>query len=165
MMFVDGMRERGIGMSKSKLVVMEKKSLTKGLVAGLIGGLVGTVAKTFAERLFPAKTHEGLAAATGTGLALTTASAPAAEGFHWAIGTLAGAAYGALVEYYPAASSKDGASFGVVLGSLTHEGIPALGLEAEPVGQTMLERGGEMTSYIAYGVVTETVRGWVRRVL
>ena len=71
-----------------------------------------------------------------------------------------------MAEFYPAATAKDGASFGLALGTLTHEGaLPAMGLSAEPEDQTMRERASEMTSHVVYGVVTEFVRRWVRKVL
>jgi putative membrane protein len=158
-------------MSEAKVVGRER-SLVKGLVAGLIGGLAGTVAKTLAERMFPPRTHgeaeppEVLAEkVAGHALAPATRAA-AAEGIHWGFGAAAGAAYGALVEYFPAASAKEGASFGLALEGLTHEGaLPVLGLSAEPEEMTTRERASEVTSHVVYGVATEMVRGFVRRLL
>jgi putative membrane protein len=163
-------------MGRTSVAVMRRKSLAKGLIAGLIGGLVGTAAKMFAERIFPPRGRgeagppelmvEGLAGHV-SGHELTPAvSAAASKGIHWGFGGVAGAAYGAVAEYYPIATAKDGASFGLVLGSLTQDGaLPAMGLAAEPEGQTVRERGSEMTSHIVYGVVTEKVRRLVRRLL
>ena len=149
-----------------------KRSLAKGLVAGLIGGLAGTVAKTFAERMFSPRTHgaakaEELAAERVAGHALAPAGrAAAAQGIRWGFGAAVGAAYGALVEYFPAASAKEGASFGLALEGLTHEAaLPALGLAGEPEEMTAREQASEMTSHVVYGVATELVRGLVRRVL
>ena len=146
------------------------RSLAKGLIAGLIGGLVGTIAKTLAERLFPPRTQgepepsERLAERVAGQSLGPDAKAAAAEGIHWGFGAVAGAAYGALAEYYPAATSKDGASFGMALEALTHEGaLPALGLSADPEDMTMRERASEMTSHVVYGVATEMVRGFVRK--
>jgi putative membrane protein len=147
-----------------------ERSLVKGLVAGLIGGLVATAAKTFAERMFPPHVHgeaepEELAAERAAGHALTRVErAESSETIRWGFGAAAGAAYGALAEYYPAATAKEGASFGLVLETLTHEGaLPALGLAAGPEDQTLRERTSEITSHVVYGVVTETVRRFVRR--
>jgi putative membrane protein len=71
-----------------------------------------------------------------------------------------------VVEYYPAASAKDGATFGVALSSLTHGTVlPAMGLSAVPEEQTVRERTSEMASHVLFGVVTETVRRVVRRML
>jgi putative membrane protein len=127
----------------SKIAVVRKKSLAKGLVAGLIGGLIATAAKTFAERMFPPRAYgepdpTDLIAERVAGHELTPATKTA----------------------------KEGASFGLALGTLTHgTALPALGLSAEPEDQTVRERTSEMTSHVVYGVVTEMVRGFVRRFL
>lgn len=152
------------------------RSLVKGMVAGLIAGLIATAAKTLAERIFPPRTHgepepaDELAGEIGEHLAGHTLSPgaheAASESIHWAFGAVAGAAYGALAEYYPAATAKDGATFGVALGGLMHDGaLPALGLAAEPEDQTLRERASEVSSHLVYGVVAETVRRTVRRML
>jgi putative membrane protein len=151
---------------------VKQRSLMKGLIAGLVGGLAGTIAMTFAERMFPPHTHgepgpSELAADSIADYALAPATrAIAAEGIRWGFGAAAGAAYGALAEYYPAATAKEGASFGVVLETLTHEGaLPVLGLAAEPEQQTTRERASEITSHVVYGMATELVRGLIRRCL
>jgi putative membrane protein len=70
------------------------------------------------------------------------------------------------VEYYPAATVRDGAGFGMALSSLTQGTVlPAMGLAAKPEDQTARERTSEMASHVVYGVVTETVRRVVRRIL
>jgi putative membrane protein len=90
----------------------------------------------------------------------------ATDAIHWGFGALTGAAYGALVEYYPAATAKDGATFGIALSSLTHGTVlPAMGLGAKPEEQTARERTSEMATHVVYGVVTETVRRVVRKML
>jgi len=54
----------------------------------------------------------------------------------------------------------------MALASLTHESaLPAMGLAAEPEDQTTRERTSEMASHVVFGVVTETVRRVVRRML
>jgi putative membrane protein len=149
-----------------------QRSLAKGIIAGLIGGLIGTLAKTFAERMFPPRTHgepeppEVLAEQVAGHELDSDTKAVAAEAIHWGFGAAVGAAYGALAEYYPAATAKEGASFGMALEALTHESaLPALGLSASPEDQTVRERASEMTSHVVYGVTTETVRGFVRKLL
>jgi putative membrane protein len=148
------------------------RSLAKGLLAGLIGGLIATAAKTLAERIYPPRTHgepeppdvmaEKLVGHELVGMQKEVAT----EAIHWGFGALTGAAYGALAEYYPAATTKDGAGFGMALSSLTHGTmLPAMGLSAEPEEQTARERTSEMASHVVYGVVTETVRRVVRRML
>lgn len=148
------------------------KSLIKGIVAGLIGGLVATAAKTIAERVYPPRTHgepepPAVLAEKLAGHELAASQkAVAVETIHWGFGALTGAAYGALAEFYPAATAKDGAGFGMALASLTHEGaLPAMGLSAPPEQQTTRERTSEMASHAIFGVVTETVRRVVRKIL
>jgi putative membrane protein len=149
-----------------------ERSLAKGLLAGLVGGLVATAAKSLAERIYPPRTNgepeppdvlaEKLAGHELTG----TQREIATETIHWGFGALTGAAYGALAEYYPSATSKDGAGFGMALSSLTHGTmLPAMGLSAEPEEQTTRERTSEMATHLVYGVVTETVRRIVRKML
>ena len=159
-------------MSKTKVAVVKEKSLGKALIAGLIGGLVATAAKTFADRMFPSHSHgepqpSELLAERVAGHDLTPAEKNVTtEAIHWGFGATVGAAYGVIAEYYPAATAREGASFGLALGTLTHQGaLPALGLAAEPEKQTFVERTSEMTSHVVYGVVTETVRSFVRRFL
>jgi putative membrane protein len=148
------------------------RSLAKGLLAGLIGGLAATAAKTLAEKVFPPRTHgepepPAVLAEKIFGHRLEGAQKLAAmETIHWGFGAMTGAAYGALAEYYPAATSKDGAAFGMALTSLTHgTALPAMGLSAEPEEQTFREKSSEMATHVVYGVVTETVRRVVRKML
>ena len=155
------------------------KSLAKGLLAGLIGGLVAIAVKTVVENIYRPQSNEEPthgepepAAALVDKMAGHELTGPgpektvAVETIHWGFGALSGAAYGALAEYYPAATAKDGAGFGMALASLTGEtALPALGLSAEAEERTPRERTGEMASHVAFGMVTETVRRLVRRVL
>ncbi|NYF90868.1 DUF1440 domain-containing protein [Tunturiibacter empetritectus] len=148
------------------------RSLAKGLLAGLIGGLVSTAAKTLAEKIYPPRTHGEpepplVLAEKIAGHRLEGAKKLAAmETIHWSFGALTGAAYGALAEYYPQATAKDGAGFGMALTSLTHgTALPALGLSAELEDQTTRERTSEMATHVVYGMVTETVRRVVRKML
>jgi putative membrane protein len=148
------------------------RSLAKGLLAGLIGGLVATAAKTLAEKIYPPRTHGepepfALLAEKLAGHELSIAQKEVAvERLNWGFGALTGAAYGALAEYYPQATAKDGAGFGMALTSLTQgTALPALGLSAEPEDQTTRERTSEIASHVVYGVVTETVRRVVRKML
>jgi len=77
-----------------------------------------------------------------------------------------GAAYGALAEYFPAATAKEGATFGLTLMTLTHEtALPAMGLSEEAGDQSARERTSEATSHLIYGLVAERVRSFVRQLL
>lgn len=144
----------------------------KGLVAGLAGGIAATAAKTIAERIYPPRTHgepepseEVAEKMAGHPLDDTTEEI-AAEALHWGFGAAAGAFYGVLAEYYPAATAKEGASFGLALMTLTHnKALPAMGLGEEPEDQTLRERSSEAATHVLYGVVAERVRGWVRAAL
>jgi putative membrane protein len=145
-----------------------EKSLAKGMLAGLIGGLVATAAKSIAEKVYPPRTHgepeppaapaERVSAEVGHKLTKTEETV-AAGTIHWGFGALTGLAYGALAEYFPAATAKDGASFGLALATLTHE----TALPAEYQEQTVGERSSEIATHVVYGVMVETVRRFVRK--
>jgi putative membrane protein len=146
-----------------------QKDIAKGLVAGMIGGLVATAAKSVAERIYPPRTHgepeppEVLAEKVAGHELSGPTKTLAAESIHWTFGAAAGAAYGALAEFYPSATGRHGASFGMTLMALTHEGaLPAAGLSAQPADQTTREKSSEMVTHVLFGVVTETVRRFVR---
>lgn len=149
------------------------KSLWKGLAAGLVAGLVATAAKTLAERVYPPRVQgdpeppEEVLSERIAGHPLgEEAKVAAAEAIHWGFGAAAGAFYGALAEFYPAATSKEGANFGLVLMSLTHSGaLPAMGLEAPPEQQSRREQTSEAATHVLYGVVAESVRSFVRKML
>jgi putative membrane protein len=52
----------------------------------------------------------------------------------------------------------------MALSSLTHGSVlPAMGLSEDPEDQTLRERTSEMAALVTYGVVTETVRRFVRK--
>jgi putative membrane protein len=152
---------------------MRPKSLAKGIVAGLIGGLVATAAKSLAERIYAPRPHdepeppELLAENVASGHELTVVQKKVSpEAIRWGFGAATGAAYGALAEYIPTVTSKDGANFGMALVTLTHQGaLPMIGLAAHPGEQTAREKTSEITSHVVYGIVTETVRRVVRRML
>lgn len=146
-----------------------ERSLMKGLIAGAVAGLVATAAKSIAERIYPPRAHDEPAptetlAEKLAGHELAPASKElASRSLHWGFGAAAGAVYGALVEYYPAAAAKEGASFGLALMALTHEGaLPALGVEPPAEEQTTREHTSEAASHVLYGVVAERVRSLVR---
>jgi putative membrane protein len=149
-----------------------ERSLMKGLVAGLIAGLAATAAKSLAERIYPPRIHgepeppavlaEKIAGHELHGEAKTVA----VEAIHWGFGAAAGAAYGVLAEYYPAATAKEGASFGLALMALTHEGaLPAMGLSEPPEEQSSREHSSEAATHLLFGVVAERVRSLVRGML
>ena len=160
------------GLTQDEDVQRFSKSLLKGLLAGMVGGLVATAAKTMAEKVYPPRIHgepeppSTLADKLTGGHLSGTQKAVATEAIHWGFGALTGAAYGALAEFYPAATAKEGASFGLTLAALTHESaLPAMGLSAEPRQQTQREQTSEMITHVVFGVVTEVVRSLTRKLL
>ena len=147
----------------------EAPSLWKGLAAGLAAGLVATAAKTLAEKFYPPRIHgepdpSGLLSERIAGHPLDrTTGLVATESIHWGFGAAAGAFYGALAEFYPAATSKEGANFGLVLMALTHQGVlPAIGLSAPAEQQSEREQTSEAATHLIFGVVAERVRSLVR---
>lgn len=150
----------------------EAPSLWKGLTAGLAAGLVATAAKTLAEKLYPPRVHgepepSELLADRIAGHHLDhSTQLVATESIHWGFGAAAGAFYGALAEFYPAATSKEGANFGLVLMALTHQGVlPAIGLSAPADQQSEREQASEAATHLIFGVVAERVRSIVRDII
>lgn len=147
-------------------------NLLKGALAGLVGGLIATAAKSAAEKIYPPRTHGEpeppavLAEKVGQPPYPTKEKKLVEEGIHWGFGALAGAAYGVIAELYPQVTAKQGATFGLALMTVAHEGaLPALGLAASPEEQHGREKRSEMATHIVYGVVCETVRSVVRKAL
>jgi len=148
------------------------KDILKGAIAGLIGGLVAAAAKSAAEKLYPPRIHGEpeppalLAEKLGEPRKETDEKKLVEGSMHWVFGAAAGAAYGAIAEVYPQITGKYGANFGMTLMAVNHEGIlPALGLAAPPAEQEGREQRSEMVTHVVYGVVCETVRMAVRKVL
>ena len=153
-------------------VEVTERSLWKGALAGLIGGIIATAPKSLAEKPSPPRTHgepeppEVLAEKIAGHPLDAESKEIASETIHWAFGALTGAAYGALAEFYPKATAKEGATFGLALMSLTHESaLPSMGLAAPPEEQTTREHTSEAASHLLYGTVTERVRSMVRKAL
>jgi putative membrane protein len=151
---------------------MRERSLAKGLLAGLVAGLVATAAKSIAEKYYPPRTHgepeppDVLADKLAGHPLHGSEKAIASEAIHWGFGAGVGAVYGALAEYYPAATAKEGATFGLALMTLTHEtALPAMGLSASAEEQTPREHSSEAATHLLYGVVAERVRRFVRGLL
>lgn len=147
-----------------------KRSVLKGALAGLIGGLAGAGAKMVSEQIFPPRVQGQtpppvVLAEQMAGHSLAPGEkAAAVESIHWAFGALAGAVYGAMVEYEPSFGAWKGAAFGITLNKLTHESLlPKMGLSAPTEQQPARERISEWVSHAAYGAVTDSVRRLVRR--
>ena len=138
-------------MSKTKVAATKQRSLAKGLIAGAVGGLIGAVAMAVAERMFAPQSKED--------------SEPQnpVEGIHWGFGVAVGAAYGAVAEFYPAATAKEGATFGMAIEGLAQRGVLPLPAKAAEPDETLRELASDISSRVVYGIATETVRGFVRK--
>ena len=152
--------------------ISNQRSLWKGLAAGALAGIAATAAKTVAEKFYPPRVHGEteppavLAEYLAGGPLDASSKIAATEAIHWGFGAAAGAFYGALVEFYPAASAKGGASFGLALMTLTHEtALPALHLSEPADKQSPREHTSEAASHLLYGVVAERVRSILRGLL
>jgi putative membrane protein len=150
----------------------KQRSAFKGALAGLIGGLAGAGAKIVAEQIFPPRSDRQTPAPLV--LAERVAGHPlnaeekqtALESIHWAFGALAGAIYGAAVEYEPTLGAWKGAAFGITLNKMTHESLlPKMGLSAPTETRPARERVSEWVSHAVYGVVTDAVRRAARKAL
>jgi putative membrane protein len=156
-------------MSETKVATGRQRSLAKGLFAGLIGGLAGMVARTYVERILAPQVPDG--------------TTPPTEPIRWGYGATVGAAYGAVAEFYPDVTAKQGASFGLTLGALTNGGAqpasivgswpfltmaqsrmqPAPSLSVKP--ETKQKLSSEIPAQVAYGIATELTRRVIRKVL
>ena len=148
------------------------RSIAKGIVAGLIGGIVATAAKHAVERAYPPRKDSDseppvlVTRKIGRFELTVRQKRIASQTMHWGVGAAAGAAYGAAAEIYPPATSKQGASFGMALIALNQDNIlPAMRFGEKKKTQSKREHTSELVSFVAYGVVTETVRRIVRRMI
>ncbi|MFP5233428.1 MAG: DUF1440 domain-containing protein [Acidobacteriota bacterium] len=149
--------------------IESERSLVKGLVAGLVAGLAATAAQAAVEIIYPPRhaeepTWDEAPAEKQAGLGLEPSQPRRTnKTIRWGVGALAGAAYGALAEFYPAATQEQGAIFGLALMILTEETVPS-NFEAfqEQAGRAP---GGDSSSHIVSGMVAERVRSVLRRML
>ncbi len=145
--------------------IESERSLVKGLLAGLVAGLAAAAAQSVARALDPPRMaqdpesdHLTADKPTEPGLEPTQPTR-ASRTIPWGVGALVGAAYGALAEFYPAATQSQGAIFGLVLMILTEEtAAPKIELPPEPAGS-------ESSIHLVSGVVAEQVRGVLRGML
>lgn len=147
-------------------------NLLKGLVAGMVGGLVGTAVKSLAEEVFPPRAPEQdsppvIAAERVAGEPLTETQKQVAEqSIHWTFGTVTGGVYGALTEAVPQVGAGYGVPFAGALFVAAHEAaLPALDLEGGITEQPASEQINELITHVAYGVTTDLVRRYVRKLL
>lgn len=145
-------------------------SFGKGALAGLIGGLAGAGAKLASERLFPPRPDGHTPPSLAVAEQVTQRSFEGAErqtaqqAVHFLFGALAGAVYGAMVEFEPSLGAWRGAAFGITLNRITHESVlPRLGLAVPPNERQTGERISEWVTHAVYGATTDAVRRTVRK--
>ena len=146
------------------------RSIVKGAIAGCIGGLLAAAVKSAAEKVYPPRPSSERKPTVLTPESGSRELTLERHGSHnvsrLGIGAAAGAAYGAVAELYPAVTAKQGANFGMALVAMTHDtSLPFLGRRASPEPETKREQTSELVSFVIYGVVTETVRRIVRRMI
>jgi len=89
----------------------------------------------------------------------------AGEAVHYGMGALSGAIYGAVAEMLPFARAGNGLLFGAVLWWVADNiGVPAVGLSKMPSEYPPSTHAYALSSHLAYGFVTETVRRVLRLV-
>jgi hypothetical protein len=90
----------------------------------------------------------------------------AGTAFHYAMGTTAGALYGAVAEVIPEVKAGAGLPFGAVVWLTADEGlVPALGLSKSPTEYPLSIHVYAFASHLVFGLATELVRRAVRRTL
>lgn len=147
-----------------------QRSVFKGALAGLVGGLAGSGAKIIAEQFLPPRVQGQTPPPVILAEQVAGHELPgnqrqlAMQGIHWIFGAVAGAIYGAMVEYEPSLGAWRGAAFGIALNRITHESLlPRMGLTSPPAQQPAQERISEWVTHAAYGVATDLVRRKVRK--
>ncbi|MBW4039157.1 MAG: DUF1440 domain-containing protein [Acidobacteria bacterium] len=150
-----------------------ERSLAKGILAGMIAGLVATAAKAVAEKMYgPRGVRESErptmmedASSPYRGEEAGREKSAFAEA-NWGFGLAAGAAYGALAEFYPAAAAGGGKTFGLAMMTLTHEsGLPSGEVNEAFDDEPSREATSEAASHLLFGTVAEQVRSYVRGIL
>jgi putative membrane protein len=146
--------------------------VTAGALTGLFAGLAAAWAMNLAQSLVPVK---------GPGKPATVHAAQFLRGkirgkklphdqeraagnrIHYAFGALLGAAYGAVVECWPRASSGLGIPFGLVVTAIADEAlVPALGFAPPPWRSPAKLQAYGAASHILFGAVAEAVRKILR---
>ena len=166
------------------------KSAAKALLAGAAGGLLGTLALDLFQKFALESTRkaengpqtythqqqdqiqnyeqahtataESLAQAAGASLSPKQRKA-AAPATHYLFGTVCGAAYGLLAEYWPPATLGFGTAFGISLQiGATESILPALGLMPSPLDTPPPLHLGGIAVHSVYGAATEATRRLLR---
>jgi putative membrane protein len=168
-------------------IARKRNDLWRGALSGAIGGLAGSGIMKVGQKAFHKEEHNGQPSPQGVCEEGQDPAAKVAEGIsekvmgtelspagkknggalvHFAFGSGMGAVYGAISELAPATTRWAGAPFGAVLWAAADLGaMPAFGL-IKPPHKIPLSRHAEMLGmHVAYGLTTDTVRRYVRRML
>ena len=90
----------------------------------------------------------------------------AGTAFHYAMGLVSGAVYGALAEFVPAAKSGAGLPFGLAVWAVADEGlVPAAGLSKSAEEYPLSIHAYSIASHLVFGLTAETVRRAARAAL
>ncbi|TCK75243.1 putative membrane protein [Acidipila rosea] len=146
------------------------RSILKGALAGFVGGLAGAAGSILAGKLVPAHVHGEPVPHPSPMPHPSTEQQRSPQALHWAFGAVAGAAYGAMMEYRPPVSVWRGAAFGVTVNKLTHRSLLTALNSDGPVDQqisvapqTSQARVSEWFTHVVYGLTTEITRRAVRK--
>ncbi|MEY2536918.1 MAG: hypothetical protein QOG67_658 [Verrucomicrobiota bacterium] len=173
----------------TRKTVPTQPDLLKGLIAGLAGGLVASLVMEQFQAGWT-KVSEKIQKAQGDKVRKSRAKPAtvkaadaiaqqvvghkipkeqqrlAGEAVHYAMGATSAAVYGSLAEYAPLVTIGDGTAFGTVVWLLADEvSVPALHLSKPPTRFSFSTHLYALASHLVYGVVTESVRRALRKVL
>ena len=163
---------------------LDTEKILKGAAAGLIAGLAAsfvmgqyqTLLSSLAEKEEspgqpedePAtvKAAEEISEEVFDHKLSTSEKGQAGEAMHYAMGGVSGLIYGAAAEIEPLATTGAGLPFGTAVWLVADDlVVPALGLSKPPTEYTLSTHAYALSSHLVYGLTTELVRKWLRRLL
>jgi putative membrane protein len=134
-----------------------------------MGGLIGGVVKVLCEQIAPPRPPgrelpPAVLAEKMIRRQLTDEQkSTTATVMHFAFSVSTGAAYGALVELWPAARIGSGTAFGLAIWAGFHELLlPAAGATPKLADLPVSEQVNEFVTHAIFGVTVEAVRGALR---
>jgi putative membrane protein len=128
--------------------------------------LVGADPTGHLENMPPAVIADRVARRLGYGALDTTTKLRVQNAIHYTFGALAGSAYGALAEAFPATTAGAGAAAGAGLYLASHGStLPLLHIQAPPWRLPRAAFVWEFTSHLLFGAALESSRRGLHRVL
>lgn len=163
-------------------IAYKRADLGRGALAGAIGGLAGAGVMRIGQALLPKpnerQREEDEEKEPFDKIAVSISEkvtggrpGPAVEKIggtliHLAVGSGVGALYGAISELTPKTDFWVGAPFGASVWAVFDLGVmPALGCLKSPVQMPLSRQAQLLGMHVAYGLVTDTVRRYVREAL